>query len=322
MAVVIGIDGGGSKTLLAAADEDGTATACLRESGCNPFDEPGWRDILATLGARSAALRADAAAVALGMPGYGEVVEVSRQQEEAAAAFSDRPVIVMNDVQAAFEGAFAGRPGVLLLAGTGSMAWASAGDGSHVRVGGWGDAFGDEGSAFWIGKEAVTRASRAIDGRDDAPGFGEALFSFLGLPFDDPYDALIGWYRSRAHLRSDLAALALFVDREAEAGRPEALRILDEAADHLARHVVAAWRAIGGDGPIRWSVAGGAFASAQLRTRVADRVGTPYREPILPPVGGALRCAAIAAGWAVDRAWIDRLRTSLISCAGSEPTKQ
>lgn len=311
MPLVIGIDGGGTKTLLAAATADGDVVGILRGAGCNPFDQPDWQDVIASLRHRAGAWVADAAATGFGMPGFGEVEAVTERQKRVAATFVPATVCVLNDVETAFDGAFAGGDGVLLLAGTGSMVW-SAWAGRTVRVGGWGDAFGDEGSAYWIGREAVIRASQAIDGRlDGAEPFARALFANLGLSLADPHDALIGWYRARRHLRVELAALARFVDREAAAGDRAADRILDDAADHLSRHVAAAWRALGGSGPVVWSVAGGAFASAILRARVCERVGTPMREPVLPPVGGALRRAALAAGWTADARWVSRLGASL-----------
>lgn len=310
MAIVIGIDGGGTKTLLAAARRDGTITTHICEAGCNPFDQPGWREVLATLRGRTADICAEAEAIAFGMPGYGEVVGFSRQQDEEASRFGGAATLVMNDVKIAFEGAFCGDAGVLLLAGTGSMAWACSRTGADVRTGGWGYAFGDEGSAFWIGRQAIARASRAIDGRIDAAGFVEALFSHLGLSLEDPHNSLIGWYETRRHLRAEVADLARFVDQLSSSER-EAARILDDAADHLACHVRASWKAIDGSGPIVWSIAGGAFNSTILRSRVVERVATPFRPPVLPPIGGAIRCAAMKAGWEVDEAWLSRLGESL-----------
>ena len=310
MTIVIGVDGGGTKTLLVAVRRDASVSSFIREAGCNPFDHPGWREVLGTLRSRAADLSAEAEAIAFGMPGYGEMAEYSRRQDEEAAFFGARSTVVMNDVKVAYEGAFCGKPGVLLLAGTGSMAWACSSAGKDVRTGGWGHAFGDEGSAFWIGREAIARASRAIDGRSDASAFAEALFSHLELSRDAPQEALLGWYASRRHLRAEVADLARFVD-SASSFDPEAARILDEAAEHLAKHVTAAWNAIEGSGPIVWSIAGGAFKSAALRSRVVEQVGTAWREPALPPIGGAIRCAALKAGWDVNDGWLSRLKGSL-----------
>ncbi|SEQ73693.1 BadF-type ATPase [Faunimonas pinastri] len=313
--VVIGLDGGGSKTLLAVARPDGTAAACFREAGSNPFDAPDWRGVLQRLKARAVDFLPSTEAAVFGLPGYGEVSAVSAAQEAAAQEFGAFPLRVLNDVHAAYEGAFVGQPGVLLLAGTGSMAWAASAAGENVRVGGWGDAFGDEGSAYWIGRETIARVSRMIDGRLPPSGLAEALFTHLGLSRDDRQEALIDWYGSRTHPRSDLARLAQFVDGAAETGDAQALRILDDAAEHLAAHVLAAWKAIvepGADeSEIRWSFAGGAFRSRILLDRVTAKIGTRPTDPALPPIGGALWRAARDAGWTVNETWLSRLGKSL-----------
>ncbi len=99
-------------------------------------------------------------AAVLGLPYFSEVPAISARQSAVAVAALGAGACVMNDVAVAFEGALGGDEGVLVLAGTGSMGWAR-GPAGVVRVGGWGDVFGDEGSAFWIGREALALVSRA-----------------------------------------------------------------------------------------------------------------------------------------------------------------
>ncbi|MGO7755646.1 BadF/BadG/BcrA/BcrD ATPase family protein, partial [Rhizobium ruizarguesonis] len=71
---------------------------------------------------------------------------------------------VLNDVDAANLGAFAGEQGILILSGTGSMAWARNSKGQSARTGGWGDLIGDEGSRHWIGQKALNLVSQSLDG--------------------------------------------------------------------------------------------------------------------------------------------------------------
>ncbi len=308
--LVLGIDGGGSKTLVALAGADGEIASLAQGSGINPMDQPDWRAALDTLLARVMRDRAPASAVVAGMPAYGEIAALSAAQAAAVgehAPFAHQRVV--NDVEAAHYGAFAGGAGVLMLAGTGSMVWAGDGAGRSLRVGGYGEAIGDEGSAHWIGHAAVALASRAIDGRSAAPDFLAAFFDHLGLDAKAPQDALIAWHAGLGHPRSEIAALAMLVDRLAEAGDAAALAILDAAASELAVHVTAARRRIGAALP--WSIAGGAFASRILRERTAERVGSAPLPPVLPPIGGALLRAARDLDWPVDEAWIGRLAASI-----------
>ncbi|MCX5477734.1 N-acetylglucosamine kinase [Kaistia geumhonensis] len=309
--LVLGIDGGGSKTLIALADREGTIVATSGGSGINPMDRPDWRAALDGMLAPYAARLSDIGAVVAGLPAYGELPPLSAEQEAAIAAFFGRkPQRVVNDVEAAHIGAFAGGPGVLILSGTGSMAWARDAAGHSLRVGGFGEAIGDEGSAHWIGIEAIARASRAMDGRIDAPDFLAAFLAHLGLDPASPQDGLIAWRASVEHARSEIAALARLVDTLAASGEPTALSIIDAAAEHLAAHVAAARRRIG-DPALPWSTAGGTFASRLLRERTAARIGSEPVPPRLPPIGGALYGAARDLDWPVDEAWIGRLAASI-----------
>ena len=153
-------------------------------------------------------------------------------------------------------------------------------------------------------------ASRAIDGRVEAPAFLDGFFGSLGLDRAHPQDALIAWRAAVGHARSEIAALARLVDTLAEAGEPTATALLDQAAGHLALHVAAARRRIG-DATLPWSLAGGAFASRMLRQRTAALVGSDPEPTLLPPIGGALYGAARDLDWPVDQAWIGRLAASI-----------
>lgn len=319
---VLAIDGGGSKTLVAIADPSGTVTRLAAGAGVNPMDNPQWRQNLASLLAGFAIDRTALAAAVAALPSHGEVAAISALQRTAVAALLDPvPQRLVNDVDAAHLGAFAGGPGILILAGTGSMAWARDATGASSRVGGWGEGFGDEGSGYWIGLRAVQLASQHLDGRTNAPDLVDSLFAGLGLDRTQPHDSLAGWFSGLSHRRSAVAAVAPLVDALARRGDPIALAILDDAAGLLAAHATAIARLAGADTLTGWSYAGGAFQSRLLRDALATRLGSPPRPPRLPPIGGALLAAATDAGWSIDDAWIDRLATSLgrILAAPAEP---
>ena len=245
-----------------------------------------------------------------GLPFHGEIEAISAEQIRVARDLMPIEPVVDNDVRIAFDGAFAGEAGALILAGTGSMAWASlAGpDDPHVRVGGWGDAFGDEGSAFWIGREALAATSRELDGRSPETGFSQAVLSRLGV---SPSGLLAWCYGTASRARSVRGALAALVSELADSGDATARAILDRAAQDLADALVAAWRQAAGERPLRWSYAGGVTASPYLMRSLRERVGCEPVRRRLPPIGGALLRAAIDAGWAVGPAWLERLDRSL-----------
>src|SRR3569833_1525472 len=162
--LVLGVDGGGSKTLVALADTSGQVIQLTRGAASNPLDQRGWQR---TLTQQLEPFGGDRriVAVAAGLPAYGEVEAISAEQRSAVGAvFGSTPQRVLNDVDAAHLGAFAGGPGILILSGTGSMAWARDAAGNSHRVGGWGDAIGDEGSSHWIGRRILSLVSKSLDG--------------------------------------------------------------------------------------------------------------------------------------------------------------
>ena len=298
---VLGLDGGGTKTVVAVAAPTGQVIAVAQGPGLDPTAGDGWEARLTALLLPFAPV--DAAL--LGLPYFSEVPAISARQTSIARAALGRGAEVVNDVAVAYEGAMGGADGVLLLSGTGSMAWAR-GPAGVVRCGGWGDVFGDEGSAFWIGRAALTRVSRHLDGRQPAPGLTPAVLAALGITGAE----LIDWTYSQTQPRAAIAALSRTVDSLA-AHDADAARILDQAAAELVDLARAACR-ISGQGPtVAWSYAGGVFASDHLRARVTAAMGALPLAPRLPPVGGAVLAAARRVGWVTDAAFITTLAASL-----------
>ena len=308
--LVLAVDGGGTKTELALANRDGEAVFLVHAAGTNPMDNEAWHQHLDGLFAAAAALLPHTAFAVLGIPGYGEIRRFDSQLESAAAELFAGPRCVINDVEMALDGAFLDHTGILVLAGTGSMAMARDGQGRVLRVGGWGEIFGDEGSAYWIGREALARASRALDGRVDAIEFANALLGLLGLDAARPFDALMGWCYGASHVRSTVAAVAKYVDLLAESGDSTALSILGQAADHLCMHMGAMLPRVDGRRHLHWSFAGSVFDSRTIRDALIERYGQPAL-PRLPPIAGGLWRAAKEAGWSTDDAWVQRLGESI-----------
>ncbi|MBS1183966.1 MAG: ATPase BadF/BadG/BcrA/BcrD type [Proteobacteria bacterium] len=305
--LVLGVDSGGTKTIAALVAPDAGLVALQRLPSLDPTADGDWAAVLATLASDIGDV--DLQASVFGLPFHGEVDDYSAAQIAAVRRHFPRNAVVENDVRIAFDGAFAGGAGALILAGTGSMAWASLGqpDSPHVRVGGWGDIFGDEGSAYWLGREALTMLSRHVDGREPSPTFAGRMFAAMGIAPDQ----LMAWCYGLDSRRAGIAGLARPVAALAADGDDMAGRLIERAAAELSEQLVTAWRRCGGTAPIRWSYAGGVFNTAAVPNHMATRLGVSPSAPRLPPVGGATLRAARLAGWAVDDVWIDRLGAAL-----------
>ena len=305
--LILGIDGGGTKMMVALADRSGRILRTGLAGGVNAMDNPDWRTELET---HIEPFRSEKrlTAVAAALPVYGEVAHLSLLLEETIEqAFPNARTRVLNDVDAAHLGALAGKSGILILSGTGSMAWARNAEGKPARTGGWGDVIGDEGSSYWIGRLALNVISQSIDGRLPPTALAKAVFDHLGLDQADLMDSLGAWATSCAN-RSIIAALSAVVDRTALGGDAAAIGLLDLAAHELAKH----HRAIAGHCEPRadWTFAGGTFRSTVLRKALERRIGRPPIAPKLPPIGGALFAAAQLLDWPTDEGWIGHVAAS------------
>lgn len=307
---VLAVDGGGTKTALAVIDRRGQVLERVTGGGVNPFDQPRWDALLSELLTR---LTEPYGAAALALPGYGEAQAVTERQD----AFARRlgvPVAVLNDVDAAQVGAFAGGPGLLILAGTGSMVWGRDGAGQVVRAGGWGELLGDEGSAYWTGRQALSALTHVLDGRAPRAALHDRLLAALREEVPDAPsegDLLLSWLVARRHARSEIAALARRLDGWADAGDPDAVACLTRAAEELARQARAARQRLPTLGEA-WSVAGSFTRSWTVRHVLKRELGAEhFRQATLPPLGGAALVAARAAGWPLTPAWVERLTAEL-----------
>lgn len=306
---IVGIDGGGSKTLVATADRSGEVRVLARGKATSPLETDGWSVALAEQ--VRPFIASDLSGVAAALPAYGEVEHVSAAQRRVIAElFGPVPQRVLNDVDAAHLGAFAGGPGILILSGTGSMAWARDAAGASHRTGGWGEVVGDEGSGYWIGKRILGAVSQSLDGRAGPTDLVDAVFSFLSLDRDDAVSELEGWASGLDNQRTGIASLAPLATRLAEAGDGAALEIIGAAADELARHIRTLERKLAAP-DLGWSYAGGMFGSPAMRGALVERIGRDPQLPKLPPIGGALLAAAQHLGWPTDGDWIERLARSL-----------
>jgi glucosamine kinase len=304
---ILGLDGGGTKTLLATANRMGEVGTLVSGAGINPFDQPAWKTELENIWMQANIQPGDLAFSSFGMPGHGESSEVSEAQLEAAKTLVQSRYLVQNDVAVAFAGALAGQSGVLILAGTGSMAWAENGN-RVARVGGWGEGFGDEGSAHWIGLQALQKLSWSIDGRLRDTEYRNALLERIGIKDTE----LITWFYNLEHPRPKIAALAKEVDKLAGFGNLTAKYILLEAAQHLTQLGLAAQKQLKLE-QTSFSFAGSVFKSSMIRETLKHNVSShgTWLEPRGSPLAGALLNAAQNAGWTVNQFWLEQINQDL-----------
>lgn len=307
MSTVLGIDAGGTKTIVALVDETATVLDIAVLPGLDPTRadnaEAELDDFLRGV---VAALKMAPQASAVGLPFHGEIAAITAMQHARTTHHLGGNARCYNDVEVAHIGAFAGGFGVLCLAGTGSMAWAKGPAGTG-RTGGFGDLIGDEGSAFWIGQKALALVSQESDGRRPVSDFGRGFLQALEI---EPGE-LIDWVYGQSNPRAGIASLARHVSALAASGATDAVDILQAAAAELAAIALAAGRAVGLVSPSPFATAGSVFLDPIVRAELARLIGVEPKPGLLPPIGGAILDAARRAGWVADQSWISRLGDEL-----------
>lgn len=259
MRYVVGIDAGGSKTVGLMADEDGGVRAEARGGGANlqVQGELGVEKVLYEVLERLDP-PGPIAAVCLGMAGVDRPGErdVIHGVLRRLGRYRTARIRIENDAFIALVAGAPERVGIVVVAGTGSVAYGVDGEGRTARSGGWGYLLGDEGSAYWLGHAALRRAIRAADGRDDATSLADRLARRLDLEVPA---GLVWWFYDQEHFRFRVAELAPLVEEAAAEGDRAAGELLDHAAEHLARAARAVARQLAFPGAFPLVLSGGAF---------------------------------------------------------------
>ena len=209
--------------------------------------------------------------------------------------------MVTHDAMIALAGATSGEPGIIVVAGTGSMAFGINSRGETARAGGWGYIFGDEGGSFDIARQALRAVLREHEGWGARTALTPALLEAAGAT--DANELLHSFY-TESWPRSRVADLAKTVSRIAEEGDPIALRLLHQAAQELALLAGAVRRQLWSEGEsVLVSWAGGAFQSDALLERfrmlIALEKDSVCEAPKHGPAEGALVLAYKSAGLSV-----------------------
>jgi glucosamine kinase len=298
--IVVGIDGGGSRTRVMVADESGQQLGSAEGTGSavRPGEAERSAQIMESLVrealASCAMTHVMPKVLCAGAAGVGREGERQALWQALASRELAEEVVVHADAAVALDDAFGDGAGILLISGTGSVAFGRGPTGEVDRCGGWGPMCGDEGSGAWIGRRALSVVTAASDGREPDTALVGAILTAAEI--DEP-EGLIAW--AAGSTPSRLAELAPVVVTTADAGDLRANAILSLAAEELALHVRTLARRLFGEERAACPVAlaGGLLApGASLRRRVEHRLksavpGAQVRPEEVVPVRGAVRGA-------------------------------
>ncbi len=305
--IVIGVDGGGTRTRVCVAAMDG-ATLALREAGASGVSAHGMagaqrilQNAIEAAAAQAGVNLRDLKAICFGLSGVDRPDEREPMLQWATAQFAARAEVV-NDCEIVLEAGAEAGWGVALIAGTGAISFGKSPAGERARAGGWGYLAGDEGSAYDIAREGLRAVLRASDGRGEPTQLGDVVLQHFKI---DRASALVpAIYRHNqgeagaTPIRPDqMAALAPLVTRTAEQGDEVAQRIVQRAGHELALDVLAVARRLRLPSPAPLALAGSlllkvdAVRAGLMTSLTQSEFAFAPVAHVAEPVRGAVRVA-------------------------------
>ena len=301
--LVLGVDGGGSKTRAVVADGGGGGGKVLGEGlagASNPLRVgvseavAAIRDATDRACAAAGVRRADIVAAEVGLAGVKRA-DIRERMSAAVAELGIGTVEVVTDADIALYGATEGKPGLVIIAGTGSICCGVSARGRRACAGGWGPVVGDEGSGSWIARRALQAVAHSTDGRGRKTTLSEAACEYFNVA--RPEDLSTAVYAPNV-TNSRIAGFGGRVVEAAKRRDPVAREIVEAAGRELACAAVAVIRKLRMERE-RFHVAyvGGVFAAGALIldpltedvARVASRAF--IAPPLLAPAEAAARMA-------------------------------
>jgi glucosamine kinase len=299
VSIFLGIDGGGSKTSCVIGDENSVlGTGASAGSNVVRVGEQRARESLSA-GVRQACASANVtptqiARTCVGIAG-GALPEIAGVVRSILSEFVSGEVEVVGDMVIAMEAAFRSGPGVIVIAGTGSIAYGRNSAGEIARAGGWGFAISDEGSGHWIGRSAVAASMRAYD-EAQAKSAGLLLEGIMKSWGVTTHDQLVVFANGAPP--PDFAALFPAVNSAADAGDATARAVLTQAGVELASlGKIVMGRLFGNVESVPVAVSGGVFCNHEVVRRVfydrlrAERPQVTPNATLVNPSMGALELA-------------------------------
>ena len=314
MAFVIGVDGGGTTTKCACVAHDGTLLS-TGEAGPSNYQRIGLEEALGNIrqaaqrATESANVKLPAAMACFCLAGIARpsdrAVVIPRLEELGIGA----EIIAEIDAEAALAGAHALRPGVVVSAGTGAIAYGRNADGQRARVDGWGPLLGDEGSAYWIGIGVLRAVMRAYDGRGAPTKLTAAVLEHFGVQSETELIPRLPLDRTNTE---QIAQLAPICARVEQGGDRIARKLLQDAGKNLAKAGLSVVRTLGLDPSPRLALMGGVLSNDVVRTAFEQALqqempGAQAVAPEFPAVLGAALMALELLGVEVDSTLLAKL---------------
>jgi N-acetylglucosamine kinase-like BadF-type ATPase len=257
---IIAIDAGGTKARFALYDEHGNVLRSIEHPSLHPL-QIGYSKMAQALryGVDTLLENETADFISFGLAGYGMNPKIRKSIEKAIKRhFYNEAYSIQSDVDCALMAALKGSDGIMVIAGTGSIALSQF-QGQRHRVGGWGYWIGDEGSAFWIGKQVLGVFSKMADGRLKKTELYDCVMDSLVLQEESDLVKILSEHKRPKEAIASLARVCFMASTK---GDKHAIKIFKDAADELAQLIEVSLKTHPDLTTIRLS--GGVFESGEV----------------------------------------------------------
>lgn len=319
MTHVIGIDGGGTKTAAVMADATGTIIARATAGPTNPNLisknelQHTLGELLLELGNQATEQYKKVTHLFAGVSGAG--VEQSRIDlfHVLTNLVSESITIRVepDTVNALYSGTY-GKPGIVQIAGTGSITYGINNKSEHDRVGGWGYLFGDEGSGFDIGRQGVMAVLKSDDGRGPKTILTEKMYAFFGVTH--ARDLIQKVYTAEVP-KNEISVLSRIVFQAYKEKDLAAMAIINGVAKEISINIKTLYeKHFDVNETVKTVLCGGIFNEKEIMPQLIKRELTDFSRiklwmPEMPPVGGSVIGAYLMHGSLPGPAIIKKLIT-------------
>ena len=302
----LGIDGGGTKTkyllvnenLKKVAESEGS-TIHIHQVGIEGIKTQITENIAKICNEANITVK-DINYIFAGVPGYGESIDDMNKIDNAFKDIMQVPYSIDNDAVNGWAGGTACKPGVNVVAGTGSIAYGRNSEGKLARCGGFGPGIGDDGSAYWIALKTINEYTKQKDGRKEKTVLVDILEREYKITYK--YEIVEIVFNRLKFNRTDLAKFSTICFLAAEAGCPACREIFRQSAEAIFEHIKAIAKDLNFDGEFVVSYTGGVFKSGKYvlepLKEMIEKSGLKcyLQEPALDPWNGSALLAYILAG--------------------------
>jgi N-acetylglucosamine kinase-like BadF-type ATPase len=302
----LGIDGGGTKTKyllvndkLEKVSEKEGSTIHIHQVGVDGIKKE-LRENIAKVCEEANIEFKDIAYAFAGVPGYGESLDDMEKIDEAIKEVMKIPYSIDNDAVNGWAGGTACKPGINVVAGTGSIAYGRNAEGKLARCGGFGPGIGDDGSAYWIALRTINEYTKQKDGRKEKTALYDILEKEYNITYQ--YEIVDVVFNRLKFNRTELAKFSKICFLAAEEGCPDCKKIFMGVAEAIFEHINAISKKLNFKDEFVVSYTGGVFKSGKyvlepLQEMVNNsKLKCKLQEPALDPWNGSVLLAYTLAG--------------------------